>query len=122
MSLLGGDTDKTEQPSLGVELSHLQRAIKARALRTIENQENQPRLSVRRKLVFAGLSILTVVGLIVLINYGVAIMQRIFELWMEDDAPVVTQPEPGQPFYITVDPPSGSAANSSQTGHNKTSE
>ncbi len=116
------EKERTEQPSLGVELSPLQRAIKARALRTIENQENQPRLSVRRKLVFAGLSILTVVGLIILINYGVAIMQRIFELWTEDETPVVSQPEPGQPFYITVDPPSASAAHSSQAGNNKTSE
>ena len=94
------------------KLSPMQQAIRARALRTIENQSNQPRLSGRRKLVFATLSVLTVIGLVLFINYGVAVMQRIFELWMQDDSPVVAPLKPGEPFYITVDPPSASAVSS----------
>lgn len=82
----------------------MQRAIQARALRTIENEQNQPVSSPRRKLVIATVSVLTVIGLMILINYGVAIMQRIFELWMQDDAPAVTVPRPDQPFMIRVDP------------------
>jgi hypothetical protein len=106
------DSNEAERLSIEPQLSPMQRAIKARAIATIENQGNQPRLSVRRKLAFATLSIMTVVGLIFLINYGVAIMQRIFELWIQDDSPVVAPLKPGEPFYITVDPPSASAVGS----------
>ena len=106
------DSKETGRIPAESKLSPMQQAIKARALRTIENQVNQPRLSGRRKLVFAMLSVVTVIGLIILINYGVAIMQRIFELWMQDDSPVVAPLKSGEPFYITVDPPSASAASS----------
>lgn len=82
----------------------MQRAIRARALQTIEIHQNQPRLSLHRKLMFAALSALTVIGLMILINYGVAIMQHIFELWMKEDAAVPTEFRSDQPFYITVDP------------------
>ena len=108
------ERESKETGSLPAEskLSTMQQAIKARALRTIENQANQPRLSGRRKLVFATLSVLMVMGLIILINYSVAIMQHIFELWMQDDSPVVAPLKPGEAFYITVDPPIASAVSS----------
>jgi len=99
------------------ELTPMQRAVQARALRTIENEQNQPVSSPRRKLVIATLSVLMVIGLMILINYGVAIMQRIFELWMQDDAPAVTVPRPDQPFMIKVDPvqPSSAAMDAGST-------
>ena len=110
------------QSDLTRQFTPLQQAVRARALWTIENQHNQPRLSTRRKLLFASLSLVTVIGLIILINYGVIIMQRIFALWTQDEAPVITQPKVGEPFYITVDPPISSPVNSNQQGDNKADE
>lgn len=82
----------------------MQRAIRARALQTIENDEQtRAVLSPRRKFLLTFLSLVTVIGLVFIINWGVAIMQRIFELWQQDDAPLVV-PKPSDTFYINVNP------------------
>jgi len=120
MNMEERDSKETGSIPAESELSPMQQAIKARALRTIENQGNQSRMSVRRKLAFSALSILTVVGLIFLINYSVAIMQRIFKLWVQDDPYVVTPLKPGEPFYITVEPPSSSASGLNKSDDKKT--
>ena len=120
MNMEERDSKETGNITAESKLSPMQQAIRARALRTIENQANQPRLSSHRKLVFATLSVVTVIGLIILINYGVAIMQRIFELWMQDDPPVIAPLKPGEPFYITVEPPSSSASGLNKSDDKKT--
>ncbi|MGD9842324.1 MAG: hypothetical protein AB7F79_10060 [Steroidobacteraceae bacterium] len=95
--------DNSDFKAVDAELTPMQRAIRARALLTIENDQNRPKLSPRNKLLLGLLSVLTVMGLILMINWGVAVMQRIFELWRQDDTAVAT-PKSNDTFYIKVNP------------------
>lgn len=85
----------------------LQRAIRERAMARIQAELDQPRPSWRRRLTVAVLVLLTVVSLVVAIDFAVRAMHRILELWLSEP-PVASQPaglNPDQPFYISVDPP-----------------
>lgn len=85
----------------------MQEAIRARALATLENDERQYKPSTRRKIMTGVVAVVTVVLLVLAIDFGVRIIQRILTLWMEEESsvPAPTTSDPDQPFYITVDPP-----------------
>lgn len=87
-------------------LTPMQEAIRARALATLENDARLPRPSTRRKIITGVVAVVAVVMLVVALDFGVRIMQRILTLWMEEESSVpMTPPRAGEPFFITVDPP-----------------
>ena len=82
----------------------LQRAIRARALDTIE-RASQPKMSLQRRLLTGALVLLVLLLLVTLIDFGVRVMHHIMQIWGYEEAPMQTVPiEPDRPFYISVEP------------------
>jgi len=116
------NSEPTSQPG-DEPLTPLQEAIRARAIATLENADRQPEPSMRRKLWTGVLAVVTVVLLVVAIDFAVRIIQRILALYGQEETtvPAPASADPNQPFYITVDPPaeapdSKASASSADTG------
>jgi hypothetical protein len=95
-------------------LSAVERAIRARALAEIEQQQAQPPMPASRRLLIMVVVLVAVSGFLFSVNFAVTGIRRIMDIWYpgsiskRTDKPVPV-PAPGtagstQPFYITVDP------------------
>ncbi len=86
--------------------SSFQRAIRARALDTINLQINQPTPTLRRRLMTGAMVLVIVMLLVLTIDFGVRVMHHIMQIWGYEEVPVPPPVfNPDQPFYITVEPP-----------------
>jgi hypothetical protein len=93
-------------------LTPLQQAIRARALATLENDERQPKPTTRRKIITGVLALVVVFLLFLAIDFAVRIIQRVLELYEQEETsvPAPVTPDPNRPFFITVDPPADAPA------------
>lgn len=90
----------------------LQHAIRQRSIDTLTADQIRPSTPASQRLLIIGLTLGTMLVFILVINFVVGGIQRIMDVWYpgsisgEVESPISVQPlRPGQPYYITVDPP-----------------
>lgn len=107
------------------EISPVEQAIRARALRAIEQEATRPPVSMQRRVLIIALVLVAAAGFLISVNFVVTGMHRIMDIWYPGSisnrtAPApIPAPAPGtagsdKPFAISVVPASGNESASSE--------
>lgn len=128
----------SEQPaavaSPASETSAVEKAIRARALRAIEQEASRPPVSMQRRVLIIALVLVAAAGFLISVNFVVTGMHRIMDIWYPGSITNRTAPAPGsvsgpapppgtagsdKPFAISVVPASGNESASSEQSSSK---
>ena len=111
-SLMTAESDPSPSVSTEETITPAQQAIRQRALRTIATQLEQPVRSRKQRLTIVAMTLGALLVFLLLVNFFISGMQRILDIWYpgsisgRNAQPAEPPPlRPGEPFYITVDPP-----------------
>lgn len=102
----------SHQAHHGADATALQHAIRQRSIDTLTADQTRPATPASQRLLIIGLTLGAMLVFVLVINFVVGGIQRIMDVWYpgsisgEVESPITVQPlRPGQPYYITVDPP-----------------
>lgn len=122
----------SEQPaavaSPASETSAVEKAIRARALRAIEQEASRPPVSMQRRVLIIALVLVAAAGFLISVNFVVTGMHRIMDIWYPGSITNRTAPAPApppgtagsdKPFAISVVPASGNESASSEQSSSK---
>ncbi|MGC3982835.1 MAG: hypothetical protein QM808_16415 [Steroidobacteraceae bacterium] len=96
----------------------MQRAHRARVLDAIDFQERQPKPTLPRRLLTSAMVLVVLLLFIKAVDIGIRVINRFLLASGQGPADVQPQAQPKEPdltkpYFVTVDPPAGSASSSS---------